>query len=255
MLNILKRRGSGGNDVIQSRKVADALLTSSQALKSGNIGKQISAMNYIFEIVKSSAAFPSQSVLGSVIESGLSSENNEIREKSFRLIQYLYIKKRSFLWNDIRATVMTELSTAECENCLSAAIAVLASVDDRELISFFCSKEGMSVVKSCCNFPQVELRRTSIVGLGNLLFRVWCLLIEEDLEGLLRCESITDARRLKEDYCDFVGEMAVLFSDGVLGKFSGTSTEALEDCFSSFEGSCETLVEVRFVTVQPSEFL
>ena len=135
-------------------------------LRSGNAQKQIAAIIALTQQYLASPSLPTSDVLSAVIENGLNSENNELREKSFRFIFVLYDQKRSVRWNEIRSAVSTELSTAECSRCLSAAVAVLTSVEEFELLSFCCSKEGTSIIKSCCLLPDNELRRTAIIGLG-----------------------------------------------------------------------------------------
>lgn len=239
------RRGSKTTEHISHAGHTADVLLAAQSLKSGNPVKQLKAIQQISDSVVMSLAFPSNEILVSIIDYGLSSENNQVRVKSFRLIQYLYVKKRTFLWAEIRDAIVAELSTAECCNCLAAAIALLGSVDDKELITFFLSKDGMSIIKSCCSLPDPELRRISFIGLGNLLLRTWQSVSYNDIEVIISVESVADSRRVKEDFIDFSLEIISLFANGAIGKINPTppteSSQPMEDCFSGFEGSCVAL--------------
>lgn len=83
-------------------------------MRSGNVAKQFSAIQLIVDTMKTSLHFPNQELLTAVVEHGLTCDNDSVREKSFRLVEYIYLKKRPFRWGEICEAVMTELRSGEC---------------------------------------------------------------------------------------------------------------------------------------------
>lgn len=115
-------------------------------------------------------------------------------------------------------------------------------MEDKDLLLFFVSRDGASVTRTCCALINNELRRISVIGLGNLLLRVWAV-VDSDvlLEGIMVSESLSDTRRLKEDFVDFATDLIKMFSSGVLGKYPKDPTHQIEDSFTTFQAYCDVL--------------
>lgn len=164
--------------------------------------------------------YPSPSTITKIIENGMSNESNEIREKSFRLFQYLYLERdQAIRWEGdygVKACILTELKMASLESKfpLTAAIALLSSVKDEELVILLCSKEGSTAFKSCCTSPNMEVRKIAISGLSPLIIRVWVAIMSENycninnsngisLEACVHFDSSSDSRRAQEFFAEF----------------------------------------------------
>jgi hypothetical protein len=226
-----------------------------QYLRSGNFSKQVEALQFIFQQLSRVDAFPSSEIMSAIVEFGLSSESPQVREKSFRLVQFLYIKKRPYRWSDIRSAVHTEFSTAENVKSISAAIGVLATITDTDLILFCISRESTTAIKECCESPDENVRRVSILGFGKLLFRVWRILFcgSLDLEGIIKVESASELARVKEDFSEFMFDVMKSISSYVNGHplpigssldASGQPKQPFENSFGCFEACCEVVAEV-----------
>jgi hypothetical protein len=187
-----------------------------------------------FEISKDytfdSFPYPSPSTITKIIENGMSNESNEIREKSFRLFQYLYIERdQAIRWEGdygVKASILTELKMASLESKfpLTAAIALLSSVNDEELVLLLCSKEGSAAFKSCCTTPNMEVRKIAISGLSPLIVRVWVSIMSENycninnsigisLEACMHFDSPSDSRRAQEDFAEFAIDLFKSFAN------------------------------------------
>ena len=79
--------------------------------------------------------------LNTLLETTVSSEKPLLRELSFLLIKEVYSGSRVVLWNETRAAVITEMSTAESAGCISAVIGVLSSLPVDSLMVFLSAKD------------------------------------------------------------------------------------------------------------------
>lgn len=189
---------------------------------------------------------PPNEVISAVIECGMSSEDTRVREKSFRLFQFLYATRGGspFRWGEVRSAVLTELGTASVESAssLSAALGILSKLTDPHLVAFLLSKEGASIIKTCgCVAQPPPLCRIAIPAIGKLLLRAWLAVMTEDtrmglqLESLCRFESYTDVKRAKEDIADIILEVFRGFSGYVVG--DRAIIQAASNVINNGEGS------------------
>jgi len=102
---------------------------------------------------------------------------------------------------------------------LLKAIQELDNLSDSNLINFTGSKDGMSVIKGFCLSVESVVRSVSIQYLYPILLRAW--VASESItfiEGISRFESISDAKRYRDDFRDFAKTLTKAIASGTMGE-------------------------------------
>ena len=186
-------------------------------LRSDDTTKQLSALKSVSPILNSLP--PSDEFLSALIEHGLSCEKSHfVRQISFQCVEVLY-SIRITRWIDVRAAISTEFGTAESAECLVAAIRVLNHLPITDLVALIGSKDIMSVMKGCFQAENVSICAAACAGMGPLLIDTWLYVQStSSIEGIIPVESTAEARRYRDDLCDFIGELFKNFAHGIVGK-------------------------------------
>lgn len=198
-------------------------------LRSEDTLKQLYTLNNIIKIIEINK--PTDEFLNELIERGLSCEKSHlVRELSFQYIYILY-SKYFIKWSEVRTAIITEMGTAEISSCLCMAIKILHKLKITDLILFFGSKDGISVMKSCLLSPIIDISSVAIEYLGPLLLDAWLYVQSTNaIDGYLNVESTSEARRFRDDISDFVLDMIKNFAEGLNGKAAGLEAgQSLQD--------------------------
>jgi hypothetical protein len=189
-------------------------------LRSEDTAKQLEALNSVIPILQSLP--PNDEFLTALIERGLSCEKSHtVRQLSFQCIDILY-GIRITRWSDVRAAISAEIGTAESPECLFAAIRVLYNLPIIELVCLIGSKDMMSCVKGCFQAENVYICAVSVENMGPLLIDTWLYVQSANsIDGIISVESTAEARRFRDDICDFIGEVFKNFALGITGKAPG----------------------------------
>lgn len=211
-------------------------------LQSEDAKKQISALDGVLSMVRGNSPL-SEDLLLAIIERGLGSEVTVIRSLSFKCMKLLYkTQSTSKHWNEIRAAIVAEMGTAEEVHSLSSAFSVFDVISDYDLVNFFSSKDGLSVIKSCLVHQVPQIRIISVRYLGRVLLRLWCLLDEIDIEGQISVESSSEARQTKEIMKDLILESFKMFALGLIGKAPTSEPgQIFEDTQSAYDAYCDII--------------
>eukprot|EP01034_Spumella_vulgaris_P017998 gene17998-22974_t len=87
---------------------------------------------------------------------------------------------------------------------ITRALDKMSALPDPLLASLLCSKEGIAKMKDRIVVEDPELRSILIRRLGKNIVRTWMTVCSEsfDLEGYIRVENRSEARRAVEDFID-----------------------------------------------------
>jgi hypothetical protein len=200
----------------------------------------------------------------------MTSEDPIIREASF-LVYNDIIKKSntnsltSTNWNEVKRLIINELGMVSSESIssLAAAISILYSIDDIELIRFICTEDASSNIRSLCTTTiQSDVRHVGVLGFGSLLLKSWSKIMEDNnnsinsgsginIETILRFDSYSDSRRMKETFSDLVLDLFKEFSLVLMkagsnsnNSISTTMDQKAKHTIQSMDAYCEVLLEV-----------
>lgn len=176
-------------------------------------------------------SLPTEAFLNEIIENGLCNEKSQkIRELSFELIRKIY-EIQIVRWTDVRSALMTELGTCEGPGCFVSAAKILYQLPTNELILFIGSKDGASLIKSCCLAEISDLRVVAVETLGPLLLEAWIYLEASvsSVEGLFKVESTSESRRFRDDIFDLVIDLFKNFARGAKGVANSSEAGQLLD--------------------------
>lgn len=187
-----------------------------ECLNSGNVFRQLSCLIAASSFLQEYT--PTDSFYCALIENGLASEDDLVREVAFRCIFVLY-GQQSYRWADVRAAVMQEMSTADRPKSVRAALSVLNRISLREQLLFLGSKEGISAVISSCTSDNLDTRAACVTALTPLLVDLW-MHLDGGLnpEGVIQELSSGDAKRFAMDFKDMCLALFKQFTSGLLGK-------------------------------------
>ena len=219
-----------------------------ELLNSGNVPKQLSALLSISTYVQSYTT--SEEFWAALIENGLGSENDHIREAAFKCVYAMYLRQFSH-WTDIQTAVMSEISTADHPKPLRAALAIFNIIPKNELLLFFGSKEGSASILSGCTSENLNIRAACVAAISPLLVDLWILLDGPlNPEGLISTESTADGKRFGLDFKDMCLSLYKQFTSGLLGKsdlsgsLGATNTNDLQHsgCIASYFSAIAALL-------------
>lgn len=185
-------------------------------LNSGNVPKQLSALLSISTYIQ--IYTPSEEFWSALIEHGLSSDNDHIREAAFRCVFAMYLRQFGH-WTDVKTAIMSEISTADHPKSLRAALSIFNIIPKTELLLFFGSKEGAASILSGCTSDNLNIRAACVTTISPLLVDLWILLDGPvNPEGLIPTESTADGKRYTLDFKDLCLSLFKQFTSGLLGK-------------------------------------
>ena len=152
---------------------------------------------------------------------------------------------RGLLWSDL-SSLLSNVSSATTIAELHVGLAKLHALSDSQLCAFLCSKEGIALIKSNIVNESKELRHLFIESFGLMIIRGWiCLHDNIDLEGFIRAESRSEARRLREDFIDMAVDVFKNFASGSIGKApSSDPAKLLEDDVTGMICYCKVIAKL-----------
>lgn len=137
------------------------------------------------------------------------------------------------------------MASAETPDDAISRIASLQALSVEDLSAFFYSKEGQAEVRGSLVIESEMIRAIAVVGFGRLLLIVRDLSTSSDLENFLRFSSISESRRLKEDFADFISDVFKSFSCGVIGRAAASDPlQQLDDSITCVRAYCEVLSDL-----------
>lgn len=140
---------------------------------------------------------------------------------------------------------VVSMASAETTDDAISRIASLQALSVEDLAAFFYSKEGQAEVRGSLVMESEMIRAIAAVGFGRLLLIARDHSTSSDLENFLRFSSISEARRLKEDFADFISDVFRSFSCGVIGRAAASDPlQQLEDSVACVRAYCEVLTDL-----------
>ena len=127
---------------------------------------------------------------------------------------------------------------------ISSTMAYLQHLSDAQLAVLLTSKEGNAKIKERIVSENALTRPLLVSGLGKLMIRVWIVLHSDnfDIEGYVRVEARSEARRLADDFLDTTTDSMKCFAKGVIGQAPAQdSSQTLEDSFSARNAYAEVI--------------
>jgi hypothetical protein len=140
---------------------------------------------------------------------------------------------------------VVSMASAETVDDAISRVASLQALSVEDLSAFFYSKEGQAEVRGSLVMESEMIRAIAVVGFGRLLLIARDHSTSSDLENFLRFSSISEARRLKDDFADFISDVFRSFSCGVIGRAAASDPlQQLEDSISCVRAYCEVLSDL-----------
>ena len=139
----------------------------------------------------------------------------------------------------------TSMTLAETLEEAVFRVASIQAMSIEDLSVFFYSKEGQSEVKESIVIENEVIRSVAIIGFGKMLLLAWERSSNCDIEKFLRFSSLSEARRMKDDFMDFTSEVLGSFALGVVGRATASDPlQLLEDVPSCVGAYSEVLSEL-----------
>lgn len=239
-------------------------------LKSTKVERQLQGLQILRQ---SSISIISDNILSVIIENCLSSEGNEVCAQAYRLLQYIYShRNRSLRWSEVTPILTLELSDLENsdnKNVLAAMIGLISSLQDSELVQFFIDS-GDSIKKSFYLIDP-KMRYIATLGFGKLIVKVIQIFDEDDFAIEAHChgntkrrsddddmgssgkfESLSDARRVREELFDLFRDLLVICSRVVAQEPVKVPQDNIDskvdielvETYQSFEACCEVIFDL-----------
>eukprot|EP01032_Pedospumella_encystans_P031827 gene31827-35923_t len=127
---------------------------------------------------------------------------------------------------------------------ITRALDKMSALPDPLLASLLCSKEGIAKMKDRIVVEDPKLRSILIRRLGKSIVRTWITVCSEsfDLEGYIRVENRSEARRAVEDFIDAATDIMKNFAQGALGRApAAVASQLLPDNVHCVNAYCEVL--------------
>jgi hypothetical protein len=242
-------------------------------LRSGNVKKQVQALQYILKMLLSTSSNSlapavkpqqasnrvalsntthiSENVRLAIAEHGLSSESDLVRSISFKIVGFIYRYEADiFAWQDVKTALSNEISNAESVEALRAALNILTdALPLEEQVQFYLSKDFPSMLKSILTSERVELRIEGTRVLPRLMIFIFILIDHNqhdalfDVEGYIQTDSLSDLRRLRDDFTDLFLDTFGHIANGVVGKAaSADANKLLDDDYGFSMVCCDSLM-------------
>ena len=143
-----------------------------------------------------------------------------------------------------KSVIIASFVSCEMIQSLYACYALLCYGDIVVNNTFFCS---MSVIKSCCLSPDVNIRAVAVENIAPIFLRVWCAIDRSSCpyEGKMQFESMLEARRHQEDTAEFIVDLYKNFATGIVGEAAGV--ELGQDLVDNSRASESCLVAVALL--------
>lgn len=264
-MSALKIR-DGGNSFLQNMEIN---------LKSTKVDRQLQGLRNLLDSQARSrhSTVVTDSILSAVIENCLSSEGGEVRALAYRVLQHIYIHRgRPLRWPEVAATLALEIADLENANnksVLAAIIGLISYLPNAELVQFFIdSGDG---IKKSLYLLDPKMRYIATLGFGKLMVKIIQLFDESDFALEAHCqncskrrgddgeggsgaqfESLSEARRAREELFDLFREIVVVCSQTVseepvkvpMDDIDSKDNVLLEESYQSFEACCAVLFDI-----------
>jgi hypothetical protein len=140
----------------------------------------------------------------------------------------------------------TNMTLAETVEEAVYRVASIQAMSMEDLSVYFYSKEGQSEVKESIVIENEIVRSIAIVGFGKLLLLAWENSSKCDIEKFLRFSSLSEARRMKDDFMDFTSEVLGSFASGVVGRATASDPLQLLDDLPSCVGAYSEVLSALY---------
>eukprot|EP01038_Epipyxis_sp_PR26KG_P006320 gene6320-8705_t len=122
-------------------------------------------------------------------------------------------------WEVNQQNITAILSSSESLQDFIITYQYLSKLDDKQIILFLLSKDRFSLIKSSFQHPILPIRLASVAFYGMIYIHGWSLLNDSrniDIEGYISIESMTELKRMKEDYYDNCIELIKTFCNEIM---------------------------------------